>query len=306
MKHFAFALATRRRTSHVALLIVCSAVALIAASSGRAVAHIDGLQAHQLPNFDARESVAPSRAQLAAAQRARREGQLEPVRSSGLGDQVRRLPRDRARGVRRRVGRARLDRRQQGALQAELDGRARRGDGAAARRHDRRLRSRLPAAGERRRVDRRLRHGQRRRLRRGGLEDRVRVFEPDRRDGRDRLLQPGTGGGVDRSRQPRRGQRLDPRRLRSGNAERHDDARRQRLLGAAEGEARPSSRRRIAVPARRTRPPSSRRERTAFSRATTSSSTRRRASCSTARTPSTTSPTTRPGSTSRSRRRARR
>jgi extracellular elastinolytic metalloproteinase len=67
MKHFAFALATRRRTSHVALLIVCSAVALIAASSGRAVAHIEGLQARELPNFDARESVAPSRGQLAAA-----------------------------------------------------------------------------------------------------------------------------------------------------------------------------------------------------------------------------------------------
>jgi extracellular elastinolytic metalloproteinase len=68
MKHFAFALATRRRTSsHVALLIVCSVVALISASSGRAVAHIDGVKAHQLPNFDARESVAPSKAQLAAA-----------------------------------------------------------------------------------------------------------------------------------------------------------------------------------------------------------------------------------------------
>ena len=219
MKHFAFALATHRRTSH------CGALDRLLGRRARCrVVRTccgpyrwgQGTPASELRRARVR---CPEQGSTRRGQRARREGQLEPVRSCGLGDQVRRLPRDRARGARRRVGRTHLARRQQGALQAELDGRARRGDGAAARRHDQRLRDRLPTAGERRRVDRRRRDGRVVGSQRCGLERRLRVIEPDRRRPTRPAPTPRAGGCVDRGREPRRRQRLDRRRLRSGEHE---------------------------------------------------------------------------------------
>ena len=276
MKHFAFALATRRRTSsHVALLIVCSVVALVSASSGRAVAHIDGVKAHQLPNFDARESVAPSKAQLAAAHAL---GARVSWNQFGVAGSVIRYGGYLATGL-KAPDAAAAARTWLGANKVLFKLSSTDVLAVETARplvgHDRRLRSRLPTAAN-------------------GVEStdgfvtvsvvgsaaagwKV-VYASSSLTGgtvATGSYRPATGGGLDRSRQPCRGPRLDRRRLRSGDTERHDDARRRRLLGAAEGgEGRlrdAASRRPRGVQDQR----SSRRRATAFSPATTSSSTRR-------------------------------
>ena len=157
MQNFLFAAARHRARICAVLLIACSAIVLAVPSAGRAVARIDGVQADELPNFDSRATVAPGAAQLAAASALGASVSWNEFGAAGSvlehGGYV-------ATGIEATdaasAARAWIDANKALFKLDSTDG-ARRGDGAAARRHDGRLRGRLPATGERRRNDRRLR-----------------------------------------------------------------------------------------------------------------------------------------------------
>ena len=104
----------RRGLSLCAVLAVLSTLALALPSAGRAVVNIEGHTPAPLPDYDSRASAAPTADQLAAATRTRRGCQLEPLRRGICRQQQRCLHHEGHSGVRCRLRRTRVARREQG------------------------------------------------------------------------------------------------------------------------------------------------------------------------------------------------
>ena len=106
-------------------------------------------RAHAGSHFRTTTRAPRSRRPRISSQRRTRSARTSSWNRFGVASSVsnsRRLRHQGSSGARRRVGRAQLARREQGAVQARLDGQPRGRDDSAVHRHDERLRDRVPAS----------------------------------------------------------------------------------------------------------------------------------------------------------------